>query len=49
MITILLGILILSQWPVFSLFVLGIFLGVDLIFAGLGWIGLGLTLKRGAA
>ena len=48
-ITILLGILILSQWPVFSLFVLGIFLGVDLIFAGLGWIGLGLTLRRGTA
>lgn len=45
-ITILLGILILSQWPVSSLYILGIFLGVDLVFAGFGWMGLGLSLRR---
>lgn len=45
-ITVLVGGMILSQWPVSSLFMLGIFLGVDLIFAGVGWIGMGLALKR---
>jgi uncharacterized membrane protein HdeD (DUF308 family) len=29
--------------------VLGIFLGVDLIFIGSGWIGVGLALKKHAA
>jgi uncharacterized membrane protein HdeD (DUF308 family) len=45
-ITLLLGIVILSHWPTSSLYVLGIFLGIDLIFAGAGWIGLGLGLRR---
>ncbi len=40
-ITLLLGLIILIHWPVSSLYVLGIFLGVDLVFAGAGWIGLG--------
>ena len=29
-----------------NLFVLGIFLGIDLIFIGSGWITMGLALKR---
>ena len=45
-ITVLLGGMILAQWPVSSLYVLGILLGVDLVFAGIGWIGMGLALKR---
>jgi len=45
-ITVLVGGMILAQWPVSSLFVLGIFLGIDLVFAGVGWIGMGLALKR---
>lgn len=45
-ITLLLGLLILAHWPVSSLYVLGIFLGLDLIMAGVGWIGLGLGLRR---
>jgi uncharacterized membrane protein HdeD (DUF308 family) len=45
-ITVLLGGIILSHWPVSSLYVLGIFLGIDLIMAGAGWIGLGLGLRR---
>jgi uncharacterized membrane protein HdeD (DUF308 family) len=45
-ITLLLGSMILAHWPVSSLYVLGLFLGVDLVFAGTGWIGLGLTLRR---
>lgn len=45
-ITVLVGGMILAQWPVSSLFMLGILLGVDLIFAGIGWIAMGLALKR---
>jgi uncharacterized membrane protein HdeD (DUF308 family) len=45
-ITLLLGLLILAHWPVSSLYILGLFLGIDLIMAGVGWIGLGLALRR---
>ena len=45
-ITLLLGVLILAHWPVSSLYILGLFLGFDLIIAGAGWIGLGLSLRR---
>lgn len=45
-ITLLLGVLILARWPVSSLYILGIFLGIDLIMAGAGWIGLGFGLRR---
>jgi uncharacterized membrane protein HdeD (DUF308 family) len=45
-ITLLLGIVILAHWPVSGLFVLGVFLGIDLLVAGIGWISLGLGLKR---
>jgi uncharacterized membrane protein HdeD (DUF308 family) len=48
-ITLLLGIIILIHWPVSSLYVLGIFLGVDLVFAGAGWIGLGFGLRNAPA
>jgi uncharacterized membrane protein HdeD (DUF308 family) len=45
-ITLLLGLLILARWPVSSLYILGLFLGIDLIMAGVGWIGLGFGLRR---
>ena len=45
-ITVLVGGMILAQWPVSSLFVLGVILGIDLIFAGIGWISMGLALKN---
>jgi len=48
-ITFLLGAIILAHWPFSSIYVLGIFLGVDLVIAGVGWIGLGLGLRRAAA
>jgi uncharacterized membrane protein HdeD (DUF308 family) len=48
LITLLLGVIILIHWPVSSLYVLGIFLGVDLVFAGASWIGLGLGLRQSA-
>ena len=41
-----LGWIIISHWPVSGFFVLGIFLGVDLIFIGSGWIAVGMALKR---
>jgi uncharacterized membrane protein HdeD (DUF308 family) len=47
-ITFLLGLVILARWPVSSLYVLGLFLGIDLVIAGAGWIGIGLSLKRRA-
>ncbi len=46
LVTFLFGLIILVHWPISSLYVLGIILGVDLIQAGAGWINLGLFLKR---
>ena len=48
-ITLLLGFVILAHWPVSGLYVLGLLLGIDLIFAGAGWIGVGLGLRRRAS
>jgi uncharacterized membrane protein HdeD (DUF308 family) len=47
-ITLLLGAIILFQWPVSSLYVLGLFLGIDLLFMGFSWINIGMALKRRA-
>ncbi|WP_407178991.1 HdeD family acid-resistance protein [Bradyrhizobium sp. STM 3562] len=44
-ITLLLGLLILARWPVNSVYILGLFLGIDLIVAGISWIGLGFGLR----
>ena len=45
-ITLLLGLLILARWPINSIYILGLFLGIDLIMAGAVWIGLGFGLHR---
>ena len=45
-VTLLLGLLILARWPINSVYILGLFLGIDLIVAGAGWVGLGLGLHR---
>jgi aquaporin Z len=45
-VTLVLGGVIVAHWPVSSLWVLGTFLGVDLIFAGASWVGFGFSLKR---
>lgn len=45
-VTLLLGVIILAHWPVSSLFVLGVLLGVDLLIIGIGWIFVGFGLKR---
>jgi len=47
--TIILGLMILARWPVSSVYILGIFLGVDLVVAGVGWIGLGFGLRNAKA
>jgi uncharacterized membrane protein HdeD (DUF308 family) len=44
-VTLLVGGVIVAQWPVNSLYILGIFLAVDLIFSGVGWISVGLGLR----
>ena len=47
-ITLLLGLIILAHWPVSGLYILGLFLGIDLVIAGASWIGIGFGLKRAA-
>jgi uncharacterized membrane protein HdeD (DUF308 family) len=44
-INLLLGIYIYSQWPLDSFFVLGLFVGIDLIFTGWTWVMLSLAVK----
>ena len=45
-ITLLLGLVILAHWPVSGLYILGLFLGIDLVVAGATWIGIGFGLRR---
>ncbi|TPN81865.1 HdeD family acid-resistance protein [Mesorhizobium sp. CU2] len=45
-ISILLGLTIAMGWPVNSLWVLGLFLAIDLVFQGWSFIAIGLALKR---
>jgi len=44
-ITFVLGMLVLSQWPVSGLWAIGLFLGIDLIFYGFTWIAIALGLR----
>lgn len=46
LITAVLGGAILAGWPVSSVYILGLFLGIDLIFTGAAWVGFGLGLRR---
>jgi len=45
LITLLLGILVLAQWPVSGLWVIGLFGGIELVFYGVAWIALALDLR----
>jgi uncharacterized membrane protein HdeD (DUF308 family) len=40
-VTLMLGLMVLAQWPASSLYILGVFLSVDLIFAGACWVTIG--------
>jgi len=44
-ITFVLGLLVLAQWPASGLWVIGLFVGIDLIFYGGAWIALALGLR----
>ncbi len=44
--SVLLGILILAEWPADAVWVIGLFVGIDLIFMGLYWIRLSLIAKK---
>jgi uncharacterized membrane protein HdeD (DUF308 family) len=45
-ITSLLGVLVLAQWPTSGLWVIGLFVGIDLIFRGWAWVALALDLRK---
>ena len=45
-VTILVGVLILAGWPENSAYILGIFLGLDMIMYGASWLNFGLFLRR---
>lgn len=44
-VTIVLGALVLAQWPASGLWVIGLFVGIDLIFYGAAWIALAAGLR----
>jgi uncharacterized membrane protein HdeD (DUF308 family) len=41
-----LGVLVIAQWPVSGLWVIGLFVGIDLIFYGAAWIAFALRLHQ---
>jgi uncharacterized membrane protein HdeD (DUF308 family) len=41
-----LGVLLLAQWPASGLWVVGLFVGIDLVFYGWAWIALALDLRK---
>ena len=45
-ITLLLGVMIYNQWPESGLWVLGVFMGIDIMFTGWTWIMLSLRAKN---
>jgi uncharacterized membrane protein HdeD (DUF308 family) len=46
LIDLILGVMIWSEWPASALWVIGLFVGISLVFRGANWIGLGLALRR---
>jgi uncharacterized membrane protein HdeD (DUF308 family) len=45
LVTLVLGVMIWQQWPESSIWVIGLFVGIDLIFNGWTWVMLGLLVK----
>jgi uncharacterized membrane protein HdeD (DUF308 family) len=45
-IDLILGVMIWLEWPASALWVLGLFLGISLVFRGFNWIGLGIALRQ---
>jgi uncharacterized membrane protein HdeD (DUF308 family) len=46
LLTLCVGVLIVAGWPADSFLILGVLLGLDLLFWGAAWIGLGLRLRN---
>jgi uncharacterized membrane protein HdeD (DUF308 family) len=46
LITLVLGMLVLAEWPASGLWAIGLFIGIDLIFYGCTWIMLALGLHN---
>ena len=44
-VTLIMGILIWRQWPESAAWVIGLFVGIDLVFHGWSWMILGLTVR----
>jgi uncharacterized membrane protein HdeD (DUF308 family) len=42
----LMGVFLLLQWPLSGLWAIGLFIGIDLIFAGWAWVALALNLRK---
>lgn len=45
-ITVVMGGLILAQWPISGLWVIGLFVGIDLVLHGWAWVALALDLRK---
>ena len=45
-ISVLLGILVLAQWPVSGLWAIGLFVGIDLLFRGITWTAFAFGLRE---
>jgi len=45
-IDVILGLLIWREWPASALWVIGLFVGINLVFRGMNWIALGLALHK---
>ena len=45
-ITLLLGVLIWRQWPFSGLYVVGLFVGINLVISGASYLNLGLAARR---
>jgi uncharacterized membrane protein HdeD (DUF308 family) len=41
-----LGALLLAQWPISGLYAIGLFVGIGLIFYGWAWVALALNLRK---
>jgi len=44
-VSVILGVAIWRQWPLSGLWVIGLFVGIEMLFSGLSWVMLGLTLR----
>jgi len=47
-ISLLLGLAIWRQWPLSGLWVIGLFVGIEMLFSGLSWLMLGLAVRSPA-